>query len=247
VHLTEVELDLLYHEELARRHRDVALAHVAQCTECASRHQRFAAEDREIADALGLLDHPVPKANVSALIGRAKRVRRTHRWRLAAAAGAFAFAMAGVAAAMPGSPIRALLHRARMGPSRAPAAAPQVALKSPPAAGISVGAGDTVVLIFEAAQMEGSIRITFRADSQLNVRATGGPARFTVRSGEVWVRNSGSAASYEIAVPSAARRVEMRVVERLVFAKHGSLVTLAPRRERDGSYIVRFDAAISRP
>jgi hypothetical protein len=84
------------------------------------------------------------------------------------------------------------------------------------------------------------MRIAFRPDSEVRLQAVGGAAAFAVRSGGVSVRNRGSAASYDVVVPSSATSVEIRVAGRPVFVKRGATVTTGPRHRGDGSYIIDF-------
>ena len=111
----------------------------------------------------------------------------------------------------------------------------------PSAAGIAIEASDSVALIFDSDQSEGRIKITFDAGSEIRVRTVGGEAGFEVRSGGLRVRNRASVASYDVTVPLSAASVEIRIADRTVFRKRASEITLAPRSEPDGSYIVRFD------
>ncbi|MDQ3698907.1 MAG: hypothetical protein M3373_12950 [Gemmatimonadota bacterium] len=248
--MSDTQLDLLSRDELPKRDTGLALAHLAECAECASRRQRLAADEREIGSALRLLDHPVPELDVGVVLRRARRRRRqAHLWRLAAAFTALA--TAGVATAMPGSPIREWLDRARANEQSGPQSTAETRTAGEPGAssglGISVGVPDSVVLVFEAAQEDGSIRITFSAGNELRVRAIGGSAGFAVRSGGVLVRNRGSTASYDVGVPASATSVNIRVGDRPVFAKRGSAIAIAPRPEPDGSYLATLRPATTRP
>ncbi len=249
MHVNDVQIDLLNRGELPKQATDAALAHIAQCPPCAIRQSDFAAADGEIESSLRLLDYPVAGADVGAIIRRAKRGRTTSLWRIAA--GIAFLATAGIAAAMPGSPIRGWINR---GGAERPAVSPPPAPEretpqplTPAAAGISIEASDTVSLIFAADQAEGSIRITSDAGSELRVRAAGGAASFEVRSEGVRVRNRGSAASYEVVLPTTAKSVEIRVGDRLVFRKLDESIVKAPRPEQDGSYVVKLGSGARTP
>lgn len=249
MHVSDVQIELLSRGELPKQEADAALAHIAQCHPCASRQSNQAAADGEIESSLRLLDYPVATADVGAIIRRAKRGRATSLWRLAA--GVAFLATAGAAAAMPGSPIRAWinrggLERASISPAPAPGiVSPQP--NTPHAAGISVEASDSVTLSFDADQTEGSIRITLDTHSELRVKASGGTAGFEIRSNGLRVRNHGSVANYEVMVPTAAKTVRIRVADRWVFRKSGESITKAPRREQDGSYVVKLGSRAPRP
>jgi hypothetical protein len=241
VHLTDAEHDLLAHGELPPHDSARAVAHMARCDVCAGRRASLARDDLAIGGALRLLDGPIPAPDVDAVIATARR-RGPSRWRIAAAAGALA--LAGAAAAMPGSPLRVLLERAATREPRvdiaARPAAPEPRAAVPTASGVEVPVGDSAIVLFEAEQSSGAIRITIERADALRVRALGGGPALAVRSSGVVVRNRGSAASYEVAMPAAATFVEVRVGDRIVFAKHGRAVTRAPAYHADGSWTLRF-------
>lgn len=249
MHVSDIEFDLLSRGELPRQDADAAMAHVAQCQSCAIRQKSFATAEDEIESSLQLLDYPVAAVDVSSIIRRANRGRNASFWRIAA--GIAFLATAGVAAAMPGSPVRAWLNRGGVErPAVSPAPAPKPELpqpQTPSTAGIAIEAGDSVALIFDSDQSEGSIRITFDTGSEIRVRAVGGEAGFEVRSEGLRVRNRASIANYDVAVPSSARSVEIRVAGRLVFQKRDEAVIRGPQLEQDGSYVVELGAQGTQP
>ena len=244
MHVSDVQFDLLGRGELPSQDADVALAHIAQCSQCAIRQGDFAATEDEIESSLRLLDSPVAKADVGAIIRRAKRGRTATLWRIAA--GIAFLATAGAAAAMPGSPIRAWINRGSVErPTVSPPPAPQPVSRemvAAPVAGISIEASDSITLIFDADQSQGRIRVTFGTGSELRVSAAGGGASFEVRSEGLRVRNRGSSASYEVIIPATARSVGIRVADRWVFRKRDGLVAKAPLPEQDESYVVELTA-----
>ena len=246
MHVSDVQIDLLLRGELPRIDADAVLAHVTQCAACSSRRSHLAAVDGEIESSLRMLDYPVADADVGAIIRRANRSRTASAWRIAA--GIAFLATAGVAAAMPGSPIRGWINRTGLErPTVSPTPAPERMTPLPqtlPAAGVSIEASDTVTLSFDTDQSEGSIRITFDAGSELRVKALGGTASFEVRSEGVRVRNRGSAASYDVIVPGTASMVRVRVGDRWVFRKRDELIAEAPRPEQDGSYVVKLGTSL---
>ena len=240
MHVSDVQMDLLSRGELPRPDADAALAHIAQCPSCAVRQNDLAAADGEIDRSLRLLDYPVAGADVDVIIRRAKRDRSKSLWRMAA--GIAFLATAGVAAAMPGSPIRAWIDRGnaeRPNGSRSAAVAPELPQpRTPSAAGISIEASGSVTLVFDANQTAGSITIRFDTGSELRVRAEGGAAGFEVRSEGLRVRNRGSVASYEVMVPATASSVDIRVGDSAVFRKRDEVVVKGPRAELDGSFVI---------
>jgi hypothetical protein len=239
VHPSDALIDRLLHRELPSAEIDAVGQHLMSCEPCARRRSQLAAEEFEIADALRMLDHPAARGDLAAVIARSNAVRGARLWRLAASIAVAAFAATAVA--MPGSAVRSWLSRVRPRTAEAPApvaSSPAAQTSAPTLAGISVAAGDSVAILFEEAQEVGRMSIALRATSKVDIRAIGGAAAFSVQTRGVRIRNRGSAASYEIVIPTSARTAEVRVAGRLVFASRGGTVVVAPPRESDGSYVV---------
>ena len=218
MHLTDETLDHLLHAELSAADNHAARSHLSTCAVCRSREMEMTAEDREIADALAVLDRPTAAVNADAIIRRARR--GGGRWRLAVAGSALLAATA--AAAMPGSPVRRWLFEESDRPVAAPEVVAPVAAAAEQSAaerGVAMVPGDSAEVVFDARQESGEIAIRIVAGRELRVRAIGGSAGFVVRPGGVRVRNDGSRASYELLVPAAVGRVRVTVAGRELFAR----------------------------
>ena len=222
MHLGDDRIDQLLHDELPEGERREARAHLATCAACTRRESEMAREDREIAGALAVLDHPVERVDVGTIEHRARRGAQM-RWRMAIA-GAAMFA-ATAAAAMPGSPVRRWLVTSLSSDDVvAPVATTPpsaVAAEAGDVRGVSIVVGDSADVVFDAWQGAGEIAIRVTEERELRVRARDGSAEFVVRPGGVRVRNDGSRARYEIDVPRAAASVRVIVAGRTVFARRG--------------------------
>ena len=80
---------------------------------------------------------------------------------------------------------------------------------------------------FLAVQSTGEIRLTMTEGADLIVEARGAGASFTSNADQLVIDNRSSAGDFEIAIPKAAPRIEIRVGSRRVFLKDHSVIVPA--------------------
>lgn len=224
-HLDDEQVQRLLHNELTPRGAASVRDHLAGCVECRARVDEAEAEDDEVMGLLGRVDHGQPRIEVATVIARPVRPESTWiRW---AAAGLLAVGLAGAAYAIPGSPVRgwlrALVRSAP--PPQTVIAAPPPAPAAPVTGGIAVVPGPSFEVVFQSAQTAGEIRVTLTDGADLVVQARATGPSFTSNTDRLVIDNSNSAADFDIAVPRAAPRVEIRIGGRRVFLKQGSRIT----------------------
>lgn len=187
--------------------------------------EREEQEDREVFALLRHLDHPPPQIDAHAVAALARRRRVSPvRW---AAVIALAVGVAGAAYAIPGSPLPAWVKAAADwmtgGPGGTPVAPPRVL--EPEISGIAVAPGQALVILFTSAQDEGRVRVSLTDGAEVRVRAPIGAATFTSDVDRLVINNQDPSATFEIEIPRAAPRVEIRVVGTPIYLKEGSRVT----------------------
>lgn len=247
MHPDEEQLERLRHGEFHGDAESAAREHVAACAVCRATVDRAAREEDSVHAALRALDAPASPVAAERIVAAARATsspsapRRPARSRLRqAAAVALVLVAAGGAYALPGSPLRAWLGdavewaggRARPQPPTVPPT-PIDEFES----GIAVAPGRTLVIQFTAPQGEGHVTVRASDGAEVEVRAPAAAAAFTSETHRLTIDNAGSAASFEIAVPRSAPRVEIRVGERRLYLKEGSRID-APTAGADGTRIL---------
>jgi hypothetical protein len=183
------------------------------------------------------LDDPVPRLDANVVAARAQASQPRESRALQWAAGfvvALVIAGAGYAAyATPGSPVRAWVTSlaSRFGGHRADA--PEADRS---AAGISVAPGRELVIVFASPQPEGGVRVSLVDGAEVAVHAPIGAATFTSDAERLVIDNHGALATFEIEIPRAAPRVEIRVSGRRVFLKDGPRVTTSASTDSVAPY-----------
>lgn len=241
MHATDAQLDLLLRAELSAHEAAAVREHTASCPACVRRRDELERSERALADALRMLDEPLPAVTADAIFARSARLGRRRSWRIAATLGALA--VAGAAAAMPGSPLRTLAERTP--PVTRPSPAPPANIVVRPAApmavsGLTMPARERVIVDLVASQRSGTIRIRRASGADLRMRAIGGQVDFAARSDGARISNEGSTSSYELEIPARSTQAEVRVAGTVVFATSGASVTVGPAPSADGSYLVRL-------
>ncbi|HET8622583.1 MAG TPA: hypothetical protein VFM14_03400 [Gemmatimonadales bacterium] len=201
-------------------------------------------DENEAYALLRHLDHPPPKITVESIAARARRQRASERWRWAAAV-LLTTSLAGVAYAAPGSPLPGWLARAAErlsprtvlppAPENGPAAVQSVA---PAGAGIAVIPGSKLLIVFAAPQSGGTARVTLTDGNEVTIRASTSAVDFTSERDRVRIESRGGAPDFEIAVPRAATRVEIRVADTRLFLKNGARTTAADSSALPGSWLL---------
>ena len=189
MHLSDTALGAVFDPAGGGERGAAARAHAADCAECGRAMQDARTADREVADALCALDHPLPPTPFSVIVARAAQPDITsdlmpgvmRGWLRASGSrpamrriatlvvATSAVALAAALAAVPRSPVRHLvaawvaLHH-QSGTPVPVASPPPSSTPGPPAAttprGIAIIARGHLVLTFRLPQPAGAIRLT---------------------------------------------------------------------------------------
>jgi hypothetical protein len=156
-----------------------------------------------------------------------------------AAGFAIAVGIAGVAYAVPGSPLRAWVESvvAKIGARPAPRA-PVGEGPDSGIAGIAIVPGPSTLILFTTRQSAGNARITLTDGAEIAVHGPGAAATYTSTDDRLLIDNRGSVADFEIAVPNHAVRVEIRVDGERLFFKDGGHIFAAGPGDSAGRYVV---------
>lgn len=235
MHLDDERIQRLLDGEMAGAALRAAREHPTACADCRRRVAEAERENLEMHALLRRLDHPTPAVDEGALFERSgkagwSRAPRALQW---AAGIAIAVGIVGAAYAFPGSPVPAwietLVERATgRGGRVSEGAAPGAGTADTPTAGIAVKPGQSMLVEFAARQPQGSVRVTPSDQPMLVVRAPAGAATFTSDADRIGIDNQGSTASFEILIPRAAPRVEVRVAGTTVYRWVAGAATPAP-------------------
>ena len=199
-------------------------------------------DEDEIYALLRQLDHPPPRVTAEMIAARARRGGGDgRRW---AAGILLASTLAGAAYAAPGSPVRGWITaavervagRAETRPAPLAAPAEQQPVSQPGASGIAVAPGRQLLILFASPQAAGQARVELTDAAEVVVRASSGGASFTSGIDRLVIDNQGSSGDFEIQIPRAARRVEIRVAGERIFLKSGPRITLGDSMPSPGSY-----------
>ena len=239
MHLDEEQVQRLRDGELPAAAQQGIREHLAGCTRCRELLDSAERDEAEIFALLRELDHPPPIVSAEAVADRARSPRAVWgRW----AAGILLFAgIAGVAYAAPGSPLRdwvrsaaALILGSEPGlqePTRAES--PEARL-----AGIAAVPGSELVIAFESPEPGGVAQVSLTTGTEVTVRAPMGAASFTSAADRLVIDNAGTGARFEIKIPRAALRVEIRVAGERIFLKDGPRVATKGSAEIGDYYLL---------
>ena len=222
MHLDEERLQRLAHGQLEPHERAMALEHIEACGDCRRLLEAARREDEEVAALLGALDSPGPAVDARSIAARARGVGNGSYWRWAASI-ALAVGIAGAAYAWPGSPLPRWVSRALAWvgvgePGRGPA--PSGAERDESSSGIAVAPGDDFLILFT--NPDGIVRVTLVESGEVVVRASVAATAFTSEANRIVIDNRATSATFEIQIPQAAPRVEIRAGDRTIFLKEGS-------------------------
>jgi hypothetical protein len=190
---------------------------------------------------LRALDHPVPAVTAEAIAARARAASRvTPAWRWAAAV-LLTVSVAGVAFALPGSPLRrwastlAAVVTGRGRPDAGPdsASAPQAPFPDQGRAGIAVPPGRSLLIVFDRPAPAALALVSLVGGAEVIVRAPAGSATFTTDAGRLVVEGRGASPpgsapapdTFAIDIPRESRRVEIRAGSARVFLKERDRIT----------------------
>jgi hypothetical protein len=258
MHIDEERIQRLLHGELSRAGEATAREHVAGCAACRERLAEAQGEENEIHALLRALDGPEPRIDVESVVhradapdshrhrgpaprpgrGRGGRHRSAIRW---GAGILLAAIVAGAAYAVPGSPLPVWVHAVVqwIGRSRPSPPGPAPARdRDPDVAGVTVVPGRELVILFTSPQSKGHARVSLTDEAEVAVRAASGAASFTSEVDRLVIGNAGSSAAFEILIPRAAPRIEIRVGGRRIFVKQGDHVITAASPDARGAYLL---------
>jgi hypothetical protein len=227
VHVDEERIQRLLHGELGRADEAAVRAHLAGCEECSRRLAAMTRDEERVGSLLRALDRPAPRVDVGAIARLADaRSPRIPRW---AAGVVLVLGLAGVAYALPGSPLPRLVDAVvEWAKGRQDPLSPGAGDAVPPsssAAGIAVSPGERFTILFQTPNARGEILVRLTPGSEVEIRAPRGAATFTAGENQLVVDGRGIPTAYEIDVPATATRVEILAGKDRVFLKEGSRVT----------------------
>lgn len=197
--------------------------------------------DRDIAHALAALDYPVRPASAESIIQEARSRARRRGWRLAAAA-AVMLSAAGVAA-LPGSPARRWLASAfrsitSQQSEKLPAQRDSVVTSATPEMrGVSAEPGASPEISFSDWQESGDIVLRLIPEPAMRIRSPEFPSSYSLRAGNITVRNPGSRASYDVDIAEGARDITVRIAGRTVFRRLNGTVLIGPAPRNERTYV----------
>ena len=224
MHLDDEQVQRVLHAELGSAESSVG-EHVSTCAECRSRVAQAKGEEQWVFDRLQALDHAQPRVILERITAASHR--RVPAWSRVAAGIAILLAAAGVAYAMPGSPLPRVLERLveRLRPaSEAPPAPTPSQHPVLPQAGIAVTPGDRLTIVFAADQPDDVAVVALSDSGEVSIRASGGTTSFTSDISRITIDHSGPQATTHILIPRQAPWVEIRARGRRIFLKENSRV-----------------------
>lgn len=201
--------------------------------------------------ASGSHNHAPTVAAIDGVGGRptTSRTRTTLVWARLAAGLILLLAAAGVAYAVPGSPVRAWMSRvvgASNGASARPPRVVPVAPANPWIAGVAVAPSGRFTIRFITTQKKGTATVSLTNGSEITVSALDGTAAFTSGIDRLTIDNAASENSYEIHVPRGAHWVEILVADRRLLLKRGDQVVTSAGADSGGHYVLPLTSAASR-
>jgi hypothetical protein len=239
MHLDEERIQRLLHGELPSSDEPLIRGHLGVCPECRSKLDEAEREEAWISQRLRRLDHKQPQVSVESVL-TAHRARLPVWGRLVAGL-ILTLAVAGVAYAMPGSPLPGLLTRIirliHQVPEAAPKRVPQPGGRDA-RAGIAVNPGNRLTIAFRGGHAGDTAIVSLTNRSDVEVRARGGAVTFTSDPDRLTIGNQGTATRVEITIPRASRAIDIRVGARRIWFKQGSRIVTTARRDSRGRYLL---------
>jgi hypothetical protein len=168
------------------------------------------------------------------------------RW---AAGVALFLVAAGVAYAVPGSPVREWVNRVVLstnGRTSRPPRSISVTPANPGSAGIAVTPSDRFTIRFATTQKKGNAMVSMTDGPDIAINALDGTALFSSETDRVTIDNSGSEGSYEIELPRGARWVEILVAGKRLLLKRGGQIVTHSAMKPGGRYVIPLAPAASR-
>jgi hypothetical protein len=237
MHLDEETIQRLLNGELEQFAESPAHLHLTQCEECRSRLEAAAREEEETHALLRSVDHSPPAVSAEAIAARARQLQEEQVTRnLRRASGMrrtagilLVIGLAGAAYAFPGSPlpkwISAAMGWVRENVGGSQPSSPPVTLQKDAGggmSGIAVPAGKNLVIVFTSPQEKGALNVSFTEENDVVVRGPSGSADFTSEEEQLVIHNESSSGSFEVEIPRAAPRIEIRIGAETIFLKEGN-------------------------
>ena len=246
MHLEEEQLQRLLDHELSAREEKEAREHVAGCDACRARLADAEREEGEVHALLCAVDTPPPAVDAEGVALRAELMRAAARprgssWLRRAAAVIMVVGVAGVAYAIPGSPVRKWVHdlvrqvggrpEVRSGGAAVPRGA------APNVSGIAVAPGEKLSILFTGG---GQVRVTLTDENEVRVIAPAGAATFTTKAEYVLIGARDSSATFDVGIPRSAPWVEILAHDEQVFLKQGARISTNATSSA-GGYLLRLE------
>jgi hypothetical protein len=241
MHLDEEQVQRLLHGELPRPAEALARGHVEACADCRARVGVAERQEAEVDTLLRHLDHPPPRIDARMVVLRARR--QSHGWGRWAAGIMLALGIAGVAYALPGSPLREWIRGVAERVGRASPGSRAVVVPTPPhdstMGGIAVVPGRQLVIFFTTAQPDAQTRVSLTDGAEVVVRAQAAAGTYTSDVDRLVIdNNAASRATFEIQIPRSAPRVEIWVKGDRIFLKDGRRISGDTPLDAGGSYVL---------
>ncbi len=258
-HLDDGRLRALLDEELGDADASAVRLHLAECDTCCGRKTELEARSALVAQALGRLDTAAPSAGARAAllerIASAPRrpLRRAFRMPLARAAILALLLGAGVATALPASPVRGWIAAgwaraadlfdsgddAPIGPTgEAPSATPDGRVGAQSGAPVRVGldaTGQEISIVLREIGPGTLIVIRYVPGGRVDVHAAN-PATFRTAQGRIEV--SGAVDQVIVDLPEDAAVVSIEVNDRMYLRREGDRIdALGPIEEQTAEEI----------
>ena len=236
MHLDDERLQRLLHGELDRPESGAARNHLADCSECSRRLAAMESEEAAVGALLAQLDRPSPRIEAATVV-RLASTRRPRTWQWAAGF-ALAVGIAGVAYAIPGSPLPDWVDSIVRWAGGRRSSSTETAPEPDPASGLSVAPGRTFQIRFDSADPNDLVLVALTDGSEVQIRTPRGSASFTAAENAILVHPTGDAApaeagvTYEIQIPRSAPHIEIRVGSDRIFLKDGARI-IAPAASSD--------------
>jgi putative zinc finger protein len=241
MHLDEEQVQRMLHGELPPEAQSLIRAHLDRCDECREYLGQEALQEERIFALLQTIDSPLPVVD-HALVMSGSRWRRSV-WPRRLAAVAAGLAIATIAYAAPGSPVRALVRRLMpAGAEHAPA--PVVGptrLDAATTAGVAVPPGVHLTIEITAAPSSGMATASLVDGDEVIVRAVGGRPSFRSEADRVVVENAAGVSELTIDIPRSAPFVEIRLSGRRVLRKAGRETTGHGMKDSPGRYVLTYN------
>lgn len=239
MHLDDEAIQRWLHAEHEPAGRLAVSEHLAGCAACQDRLTAADQEEQWTRARLGLLDHPVPSVTSEQI----RRGRRSPAWVRWAAGFLLTCSIAGVAYAVPGSPLPRWVNLARERMRSGPVAPPPEITPAPAASGITIPLEPRLTIRFAAPQSAGAVRVTLVGEGSVAVRVRNGASTFAMSPGSLLIDNQGSTADYEIDLPRASAWVAIEVRDSRILLKRDTLVRAAVPPDSAGGYTLPLTVA----